>query len=69
MDYKIHITTYGECWDEISKMYYGTEKMMHVLLKENPKYKDFEKLPANAKIKIPILDKPLSNEELPLWKK
>ncbi len=69
MGYKIHITTYGECWDEIAKKYYGNEKLMHLLLKANPEYKNFERLPANIKIKIPILQEPLINEELPIWKR
>lgn len=69
MDYKIHITTYGQCWDEIAKIYYGDETLMTILLKENPKYRNYEKLPANIEIKVPeIQTKKLTKDKLPLWK-
>ncbi|HIE59290.1 MAG TPA: hypothetical protein EYP82_05045 [Hydrogenothermaceae bacterium] len=70
MDYKIHITSYGECWDEIAKKYYGDEKLMTILLKENPEYRNYEKLPANIRIKVPTLEeKTLTEEKLPIWKR
>ncbi len=70
MDYKEHITTYVQCWDEIAKIYYNDEKLMTVLLEANPEYRNYDKLPANIKIKIPILeDKKLKTEKLPIWKR
>ena len=70
MDYKLHITSYGQCWDEIAKIYYGDEKLMIELLKANPEYRNYDQLPANIKIKIPILqEKTLTEDKLPIWKR
>ncbi len=70
MDYKIHITTYGQYWDEIAKKYYGDEKLMTIFLEANPQYSNLEKLPANIKIKVPIIEAPKTTEKkLPIWKR
>ena len=70
MDYKEHITTEGQCWDQIAKIYYNDEKLMTVIIQANPEYRAYSRLPGNIAIKIPILDnKKLTNQQLPIWKR
>jgi len=66
---RIYITQEGECWDEISKKVYGTEKLMHVLLKANPSLKDQLILPGNSKIICPEVEIETLPKALPPWKR
>ena len=65
---KVHRTIQGETWDAISKMYYGSEKYMHELLKANPEYRNYIILPAGIDLKIPEI-KIENPQELPPWRK
>ena len=65
---KLHKTKQGETWDIVSKIYYGSEKFIHELIRENPEYKDFFIFPAGLTLKIPKVKKE-KIEELPPWKR
>jgi len=66
---KIYITQEGECWDEISKKVYGTEKLMHVLLEANPELRNYLILPGNAKVVCPEVEVENLPKVLPPWKR
>lgn len=65
---KLHKTVQGETWDSISKVYYGSEKYIHELLKANPEYRNFLTFPAGIILRIPEIEirKP---QELPPWRR
>jgi len=65
---KLHRTIQGETWDIVSKIYYGSEKYVHELLKANPEYKDYIIFSAGLYLKIPEIE--LENpQELPPWRR
>ena len=66
---KIYITQEGECWDEIAKKVYGTEKLMHVLISANPDLRNYLVLPGGLKIVCPEVEVETLPEVLPPWKR
>ena len=66
---KIYITQEGECWDEIAKKVYGTEKLMHVLLSANPDLRNYLVLPGGLEIVCPEVEVETLPEVLPPWKR
>ena len=65
-----HKTSYGETWDVISLKYYGTEKLMHLIIQANPQYADYSVLPDGLVLKVPFpLQTEVKIEELPPWKR
>lgn len=65
-----HKTSYGETWDVISLKYYGTEKLMHLIIQANPQYADYSVLPDGLILEIPAPPETENNlEELPPWKR
>jgi len=65
----LHRTTYGETWDSISLKYYGTEKLMHLIMEANPQYSGYFVLPEGLVLEIPSPPEKVEDEELPPWKK
>ena len=66
---EIYITQEGECWDEIAKKVYGTEKLMHVLLEANSDLRKYLILPGNTKVICPEVEVETLPEVLPPWKR
>ena len=48
-----YITAQGDMWDTISLRFYGTEKLMHILIDANSKYRNIAVFPANCELVIP----------------
>ncbi len=64
----MHRTVDGETWDYLSLKYYGTEKLMHLIISANPDLAYMHVLRGGLEIVIP--DPPETvEEELPPWKK
>ena len=66
---RTYITQESECWDEISKKVYGTEKLMHVLLEANPGLRNYLFLPGGVEVVCPDVGLEIIPEVLPPWKK
>ena len=49
----IYTTTQGDMWDTISLRVYGTEKLMHVLIEANHRYRNISIFPANIELVVP----------------
>jgi len=64
-----HKTIRGETWDILAKRYYGSEKLMHVIIQANPNYSHYEVLPSGIDLVIPDIEVHENFEELPPWKR
>ncbi len=60
-------TKQGECWDEISKKVYGSEKYTGYLMKNNIKLLDTVVFSAGVEISTP--DLPADETDLPAWRR
>ena len=64
-------TAQGDTWDMIAlKMYpnLGGEKLMHILLQQNPEHQETVIFGANVMLRIPTVDIPAVSP-LPPWKR
>lgn len=61
-------TIQGDTWDGIAIKVYGDEVYMSDLLKANPAYNDYYRLPANLQIVLPEIAVK-STSVLPPWKR
>lgn len=60
-------THQGECWDEVSKAVYGSEKYVGTLMKSNMPLLDIAVFSAGTCIRTPEL--PREEVNLPPWRK
>ena len=68
---KTYRTIQGDTWDIIALRMYpniGKEKLMHVLLQENPAHQETVIFEANVMLRIPKVDIPVVSS-LPPWKR
>jgi len=68
---KTYRTVQGDTWDIIALKVYpnlGAEKLMHVLLRENPEHQETIIFGANVELRIPAADIPVVSS-LPPWKR
>ena len=68
---KTYRTVQGDTWDIVAlKMYpnLGGEKLMHLLLQQNPAYRETVVFDANIFLRIPDVDIPVVSS-LPPWKR
>ena len=63
----IYITTQGDMWDTISLRVYGTEKLMHVLIEANHRYRNISIFPANIELAVPDVSL-RENVTFPPWR-
>lgn len=60
-------TKQGECWDEIAKKVYGSEKYIGYLMQNNLPLLDITVFSAGTEVKIPEL--PADETNIPLWRR
>lgn len=60
-------TKQGECWDEIAKKVYGSEKYTGYLMQNNMKLLDTVVFSAGTAISTP--DLPTDETDLPAWRR
>ena len=69
MDYKIHIATAGEMWDQIALKYYGDEMKASFLLANNQELTDILIFEGGEKVRIPIIQESELITSLPPWRR
>lgn len=63
----MYITKQGQCWDQIAKEIYGSEKYTGILMEANRELLDIFVFPAGLQIETPELPAGKSSE--PLWRR
>ncbi len=63
----MYITKQGECWDEVAKAVYGSEKHMGYLMQNNLQLLDITVFSAGVQINTP--DLPTEDEDVPIWRR
>lgn len=63
----MYVTRMGECWDEVSKAVYGSEKYVGTLMQSNMPLLDIAVFSAGTCIQTP--DLPREEINLPPWRK
>ncbi len=68
---KTYFTVQGDTWDSIALKFYNNEKLMHCLLKANPKHLKTVVFSANVQLNIPKVDVSIigTNINLPSWRR
>jgi len=64
-----YVTVQGDCWDSISKKFYGTEKLIHKLMAENSEKSDIALFSGGTKLKIPEINVDTQVKNLPPWRR
>lgn len=67
MDYLTHITFEGQRIDQIAFEYYGDITQSTLILDANPLLPIKRNYPSGVIIRIPIIQKPVTNADLPPW--
>lgn len=60
-------TKQGECWDEVAKKVYGSEKYTGYLMQNNLPLLDIAVFSAGIIINTPVL--PVEETDLPIWRR
>lgn len=60
-------TISGDEWDLICFKYYGTEKVMHEVMRANPKYMHIAVFPAGIKLTMPNINTEQTTQNKPPW--
>lgn len=63
----MYVTKQGECWDEVAKNVYGSEKYVGFLMQNNLKLLDVTVFSAGMKLNTP--DMPRDERDLPVWRR
>lgn len=63
----MYITRQGECWDEVAKAVYGSEKYVGYLMQNNLPHLDTAVFSAGVVINTP--DMPAEETNLPPWRR
>lgn len=63
----MYVTRQGECWDEVAKAVYGSEKYVGILMQNNMELLDIAVFSAGTRIRTPELPKEENN--VPPWRK
>lgn len=66
---KTYTTKQGQAWDQIARDALGSEKLMHLLIRANPKHRYTVFFSAGAELKVPDVDSDQKPKSLPPWKK
>jgi len=64
-----YTTKQGQTWDQIALEALGNEKLMHLLLQENPEHRFTVFFSAGTELKVPDVSTDDKPETLPPWKK
>lgn len=60
-------TLQGDCWDSIALSLWGTELLMHELMKANPEHADILVFPAGIELVVPEVETSITAKDLPPW--
>lgn len=60
-------TKQGECWDEVAKKVYGSEKYTGYLMQNNLPLLDITVFSAGVSINTPAL--PIEETDIPIWRR
>lgn len=60
-------TKQGECWDEVAKAVYGSEKYIGYLMQNNLPLLDIAVFSAGVSINTPAL--PVEETDIPIWRR
>lgn len=63
----MYITKQGECWDEVAKAVYGSEKYIGFLMQNNPKLLDITIFSAGIKVNTPEIT--AKEDDMPMWRR
>ena len=64
-----YTTIQGDTWDSIAKALWAEERLMHLLLSENPDYLGVTVFSGGVTLKVPaVSDEDLAQADLPPWK-
>lgn len=63
----MYVTVQGECWDEVAKTVYGSEKHIGYLMQNNMELLDIAVFSAGTRISTPEL--PVEEYDLPAWRR
>ena len=63
----MYVTKQGECWDEVAKKVYGSEKYVGFLMQNNLKLLDVTVFSAGMKLNTPEM--PRDESDLPIWRR
>lgn len=63
----MYMTRQGECWDEVAKKVYGSEKYVGYLMQNNFPLIDTTIFSSGVAIKTP--DLPVEETDLPAWRR
>lgn len=69
MDYKIHIATAGEMWDQVALKYYGDEMKASYLLANNQELTNILIFDGGEKVRIPVIEESELITSLPPWRR
>ena len=65
-----HTTLQGETWDSIAKALWGEERLMHLLVAENPDHQGVAVFSSGVVLRVPdVTAEDLVQADLPPWKK
>lgn len=63
----LYITKQGECWDEVARAVYGSEKHIGFLMQNNPEMLDITVFSAGIKVNTPEMT--AKEEDMPIWRR
>lgn len=63
----MYTTSQGECWDEVAKKVYGSEKYVGYLMQHNLPLLDVTVFSAGVNINTPAM--PAEETDLPAWRR
>lgn len=66
--YRLHLTTEGERWDQLAYRYYGDAYLYPQIIAANPHVAITATFKAGLTITIPLLELPSSSIGMPPWK-
>lgn len=69
MQFIEYITKAGDRWDLLAYRYYDDVNQMGLLIEHNPHIPITPYFPAGLKIRIPIINVPIKDLELPPWRR
>ncbi len=63
----MYVTKQGECWDEVAKAVYGSEKHIGFLMQNNMQLLDIAVFSAGMELNVPEI--PTEESNLPAWRR
>jgi len=64
-----YTTKQGQAWDEVARDALGDERLMHELMRANPKHRYIVFFSAGTELTVPEVEQDNRPENLPPWKR